>query len=99
MWTLYKEVQRYWDRGLRAPDDVTVVFTDDNWGNLRKLPEPGDDAARRWVWHLLSLRLRRAARAITNGTIRARSPTFGSSCTWPTRVRRWTACGWSTSVT
>ena len=38
VWTLYKEVQRYWDKGLRAPDDVTVVFTDDNWGNLRKLP-------------------------------------------------------------
>jgi hypothetical protein len=41
VWTLYKEVQRYWDKGLRAPDDVTVVFTDDNWGNMRKLPDPG----------------------------------------------------------
>src|SRR6185503_4466894 len=39
VWTLYKEVQRYWDQGLRAPDDVTVVFTDDNWGNMRKLPD------------------------------------------------------------
>ncbi|GAA0991648.1 glycosyl hydrolase 115 family protein [Acrocarpospora macrocephala] len=39
VWTLYKEVQRYWDRGLRVPDDVTVVFTDDNWGNMRKLPD------------------------------------------------------------
>ncbi|HEX6471289.1 MAG TPA: glycosyl hydrolase 115 family protein [Streptosporangiaceae bacterium] len=38
VWTLYKEVQRYWDKGLRAPDDVTVVFTDDNWGNMRKFP-------------------------------------------------------------
>ncbi|MGX7829523.1 glycosyl hydrolase 115 family protein [Actinokineospora sp. 24-640] len=37
--TLYKEVQRYWDKGLRPPDDVTVVFCDDNWGNMRKLPE------------------------------------------------------------
>ncbi|MFI7633028.1 glycosyl hydrolase 115 family protein [Nonomuraea sp. NPDC049400] len=37
--TLYKEVQRYWDQGLRPPDDVTVVFCDDNWGNLRKLPD------------------------------------------------------------
>ncbi len=43
VWTLYKEVQRYWDRGLRPPDDVTVLFTDDNWGNLRKLPEPDAD--------------------------------------------------------
>ena len=39
VWTLYKEVQDYWDRGLRAPDDVTIVWCDDNWGNLRKLPD------------------------------------------------------------
>ncbi len=38
--TLYKEVQRYWDKGLRARDDVTIVFADDNWGNMRKLPDP-----------------------------------------------------------
>lgn len=44
VWTLYKEVQRYWDRGLRAPDDVTVVLTDDNWGNIRKHPDVGDGA-------------------------------------------------------
>jgi hypothetical protein len=41
VWTLYKEVQRYWDRGMRVPDDVTVVFTDDNWGNMRKMPAQG----------------------------------------------------------
>ncbi|MEE6262490.1 glycosyl hydrolase 115 family protein [Plantactinospora sonchi] len=39
VFTLYKEVQRYWDRGMRPPDDVTVVFCDDNWGNMRKLPD------------------------------------------------------------
>ncbi|MDT0345953.1 glycosyl hydrolase 115 family protein [Streptomyces litchfieldiae] len=37
--TLYKEVQRYWDQGLRPPDDVTVIFCDDNWGNMRKVPD------------------------------------------------------------
>jgi len=40
VWTLYKEVQNYWERGMRAPDDVTIVWCDDNWGNLRKLPDP-----------------------------------------------------------
>ena len=40
VWTLYKEVQRYWVEGMRAPDDVIVVFSDDNWGNIRKLPDP-----------------------------------------------------------
>ncbi|MBN1173695.1 MAG: glycosyl hydrolase 115 family protein, partial [Micromonosporaceae bacterium] len=39
-WALYKEVQRYWDQGLRPPEDVTVIFSDDNWGNLRKFPDP-----------------------------------------------------------
>ncbi|MFE5209169.1 glycosyl hydrolase 115 family protein [Streptomyces sp. NPDC056600] len=42
VWTLYKEVQRYWAKGLRAPDDVTVVFCDDNWGNIRKHPDPAE---------------------------------------------------------
>ncbi|NUT49518.1 MAG: glycosyl hydrolase [Saccharothrix sp.] len=40
VFTLFKEVQQYWDAGLRPPDDVTVVFADDNWGNMRKVPDP-----------------------------------------------------------
>lgn len=40
VWTLYKEVQDYWAAGMRAPDDVTIVWCDDNWGNLRGLPDP-----------------------------------------------------------
>ncbi|GHJ34941.1 glycosyl hydrolase 115 family protein [Streptomyces sp. TS71-3] len=44
VWTLYKEVQRYWDRGLRAPEDVTVVLTDDNWANIRMHPDPAEPA-------------------------------------------------------
>lgn len=39
MWALYKEVQDYYDKGMRVPDDVTLLLCDDNWGNLRKLPE------------------------------------------------------------
>lgn len=42
MWALYKEVQDYYDQGMRVPDDVTLLFSDDNWGNLRRLPKPGD---------------------------------------------------------
>jgi hypothetical protein len=41
VWALYKEVQDYYDKGMRVPDDVTLLFADDNWGNVRKLPEPG----------------------------------------------------------
>lgn len=40
MWALYKEVQDYYDKGMRVPDDVTLLLCDDNWGNVRKLPEP-----------------------------------------------------------
>jgi hypothetical protein len=41
VWALYKEVQDYFDAGMRVPDDVTLLFSDDNWGNLRRLPGPG----------------------------------------------------------
>ena len=39
VWALYKEVQDYYDHGMRVPDDITLLFCDDNWGNIRKLPE------------------------------------------------------------
>lgn len=41
VWALYKEVQDYYDKGMRVPDDVTLLFADDNWGNIRRLPPPG----------------------------------------------------------
>lgn len=37
-WCLYKEVQAYYDRGMRVPDDITLLWSDDNWGNIRRLP-------------------------------------------------------------
>lgn len=38
VWALYKEVQDYYDHGMRVPDDVTLLFADDNWGQIRRLP-------------------------------------------------------------
>jgi len=38
MWALYKEVQKYYDQGLKPPDDVIILLSDDNWGDLRRLP-------------------------------------------------------------
>ncbi|HEU4995671.1 MAG TPA: glycosyl hydrolase 115 family protein [Gemmatimonadaceae bacterium] len=38
LWALYKEVQDYYDKGMRVPEDVTLLFADDNWGNVRRLP-------------------------------------------------------------
>ena len=37
-WALYKEVMEYYDKGMRVPDDVTLLWCDDNWGNIRRLP-------------------------------------------------------------
>jgi hypothetical protein len=44
LWALYKEVQDYYDKGMRVPDDVTLLLCDDNWGNIRKLPHAGEPA-------------------------------------------------------
>ena len=38
VWAIYKEVQRLYDLGLRVPDDVIMLLCDDNWGNVRHLP-------------------------------------------------------------
>ncbi|NLY89140.1 MAG: DNRLRE domain-containing protein [Firmicutes bacterium] len=40
LWALYKEVQQYYEAGMRVPDDVTILFADDNFGNIRMLPKP-----------------------------------------------------------
>jgi len=45
VWALYKEVQDYYDKGMRVPDDVTLLFADDNWGNIRRLPPSGTQRA------------------------------------------------------
>jgi len=41
VWALYKEVQDYYDQGMRVPDDVILLFADDNWGQVRRLPPEG----------------------------------------------------------
>lgn len=40
VWALYKEVQGFHERGMRVPDDVILLWCDDNWGNIRRLPTP-----------------------------------------------------------
>lgn len=41
VWALYKEVQEYYDKGMKVPDDVILLFSDDNWGQIRRLPGYG----------------------------------------------------------
>ncbi|WP_226896050.1 glycosyl hydrolase 115 family protein [Polymorphobacter sp. PAMC 29334] len=42
VWVLFTEVYKYYDAGLKLPDDVTIMFADDNVGNLRWLPLPSE---------------------------------------------------------
>ncbi len=41
-WCLYKEVLDFYRQGLRVPDDVTLLWAEDNWGNLRRLPSAAE---------------------------------------------------------
>jgi hypothetical protein len=56
MWAMYKEVAEYYQHGvslrsqasrgiqltiqLKVPDDITILFTDDNYGNLQTVQDP-----------------------------------------------------------
>ena len=42
VWALYKEVLDYYDKGMRVPDDVTILLSDDNWGDIRRVPREGE---------------------------------------------------------
>ena len=46
VWAVYKEVASYYDAGLDPPKDVTILFPDDNAGNVYRLPT-GDEAKRK----------------------------------------------------
>ncbi len=37
LWAVYTEVQRYYDAGFNVPDDVTLLFCDNNWGYIRRI--------------------------------------------------------------
>lgn len=40
MWAIFTEVQRYYDAGLTVPDDVILLFCDNNWGYIRRIYPP-----------------------------------------------------------
>lgn len=46
VWVLFTEVQKYYDAGLKLPEDVTLMFSDDNVGYIRRLPTPQERASR-----------------------------------------------------
>ena len=40
LWAIFTEVQRYYDAGFNVPDDVTLLFCDNNWGYIRRIAPP-----------------------------------------------------------
>ena len=42
-WCLYKEIMDYYNEGMRVPDNITLLWSDDNWGNIRRLPTPDEN--------------------------------------------------------
>ncbi|KAF2245776.1 glycoside hydrolase family 115 protein [Trematosphaeria pertusa] len=42
MWCVYKEVGGYYQAGMKIPDDVTILWSDDNSGNIQRLPIPSE---------------------------------------------------------
>jgi len=39
---LYKEVLKLYEQGLHVPDDITLVWPEDNYGYLKRLPNPSE---------------------------------------------------------
>ena len=50
VWALYKEVQDYYDAGLQVPDDVMILISDDNWGDIRRVPVTAKERSRKGGW-------------------------------------------------
>ncbi len=42
--TVYKEVEAAYNAGLKLPDDITLVWSDDNYGYLTRLSTPAEQA-------------------------------------------------------
>ena len=40
VWAIFTEVQRYYDAGFNVPDDVLLMFCDNNWGYIRRIAPP-----------------------------------------------------------
>ena len=46
LWAIFTEVQRYYDAGFNVPEDVTLLFCDNNWGYIRRTA-PAEERGRK----------------------------------------------------
>lgn len=40
VWAIFTEVQRYYDAGFKVPEDVILMYCDNNWGYIRRTVPP-----------------------------------------------------------
>ncbi len=99
VWALYKEVQDYYDHGMQVPDDVTLLFSDDNWGRSARLPEAGQDPRAGRLRRLLPLRLCRRAAELQVAEHQPGGARPGQQMDLAYALRAPTVCGSSMSAT
>ena len=85
LWALYKEVQDYYDKGMRVPDDVTLLFATTTGATSAGCPTRGERSAPA-ATASTTTSTTSAARATTSGSTPTRSRASGSRCTWPTSM-------------
>ena len=56
----YKEVLDIYDNGVELPEDVTLMWCDDNYGYITRLSNAAEQARERWGGLLSRLLLRQA---------------------------------------
>jgi len=66
-WALYKEVQEYYEKGMRVPDDVTLLWCDRQLGAYPQVADRGGTKAQRRRRNLLSISITSAILALTSG--------------------------------
>lgn len=47
LWAIFTEVQRYYNKGFSVPDDVLLLFCDNNWGYIRRIGPEKEKAKKR----------------------------------------------------
>ncbi len=88
----YKEVLDLYNAGVRVPEDMTLVWPDDNHGNMRQMPTACGAAPAAAATGSTTTSPTGAARRATCGWTPPRSARSGRSCAAPTNTAS-TACG------
>ncbi len=79
MMCLYTEVQGYYNEGLQVPEDITLLWTDDNFGFIRRIPTETEKKTRSGGAVCTTMQTTWVLLALTSGSTRSTSSTLGNS--------------------